>query len=309
MYDRPRSALYKTVLRVLFGALLVTSFLLFVLWRTENPRLLQIRAAVTDLVAPTLNVATEPATGLERLVRDISAYGDLQRENERLRREVLRLRNWREVAQQLEEENARLRALNQVKLPPRVSFVTAEVVADAGGPYAQSVLVNVGARDGVRDGAPVLDEGGLVGRVAGVGDRSARVLLLTDRLSRTPVHVGAERRRAVLTGGAAGDPRLEFVFDDRQLELGASVLTSGDGRVFPAGLQVGRIVALDEDGPKVRLSADLDRLEFLRILRSGTVEMAPPEPGLIRRLNTPEPTTPQTLAPDLTSTGANGAAN
>lgn len=309
MYERPRSALYKTVLRVLFGALLVSSFLLFVLWRTENPRLLQLRAMIVDLVAPTLGAAAEPSTALERMIRDLGAYGDLQRENERLRREVSRLMNWREVAQQLEEQNARLRALNQVKLPPRVSFVTAEVVADAGGPYAQSVLVNVGARDGVRDGAPVLDEGGLVGRVAGVGERSARILLLTDSLSRTPVHVGAERRRAVLTGTNTRAPRLEFLFEEESVELGARVATSGDGRVFPEGLHVGRIVSVEADGPRVRLGADLGRLQFLRILRTGAVELSPPEPGLISRVAPAEEDAAVETPADAATDGDDGVSN
>ena len=48
---------------------------------------------------------------------------------------------------------------------------------------------------------------------------------------------------------------------------GDRVISSGDGGVFPAGLLIGQ-VAEDPGGRlRVRLTADYERLEFLRVLR------------------------------------------
>ena len=55
---------------------------------------------------------------------------------------------WKEAALQLEQENARLLDLNNVRLDPRLTYVTGVVLADSGSPFRQSVLLNVGARDG-----------------------------------------------------------------------------------------------------------------------------------------------------------------
>ena len=62
------------------------------------------------------------------------------------------MQGWREAALQLEQKNARLLALNKVRLNPRLTFVTGEVMADAGSPFRRSAMVNVGRIDGVTDG-------------------------------------------------------------------------------------------------------------------------------------------------------------
>ena len=110
-----------------------------------------------------------------------------ERQNKELRREIQRLRAWRDAARELEQENARLRALNNVRLPPEAGFVTGEILSDSGGPFLHTGLANVGRRDGVQDGAAVMDGAGLAGRVVGLGRRAARVLYVTDYSSRVPV--------------------------------------------------------------------------------------------------------------------------
>ena len=108
------------------------------------------------------------------------------------------MQGWREAAVQLEQKNARLLALNKVRLNPRLTFVTGEVMADSGSPFRRSAMVNVGRIDGVTDGSAALDGSGLVGRIAGVGERSSRIILLTDASSRVPAVVrpfGAARHR------------------------------------------------------------------------------------------------------------------
>ncbi|MEL6317159.1 MAG: rod shape-determining protein MreC, partial [Pseudomonadota bacterium] len=178
------------------------------------------------------------------------------------------------------EENARLRALNDVKRSPRTSFVAAQAIGDSGGPFAQSAVVNVGREDGVEDGAPVLDAAGLVGRVVGVGARSARVVLLTDPRSRVPVTIGGANRRAILYGDADG-PHLRHVSGDAPVAAGARVATSGDGAVFPAGLHIG-VVGAERDGlVTVRPAADFARLDFVRIFRVAGDRPDPPTGGLI----------------------------
>ena len=53
---------------------------------------------------------------------------------------------------------------------------------------------------------------------------------------------------------------------------GDRVVSSGDGGVFPAGLVVGAVALGADRRLRVRLSADYERLEFLRILRSQAAE-------------------------------------
>ncbi|MEM9724274.1 MAG: rod shape-determining protein MreC [Pseudomonadota bacterium] len=285
---------FATLLRILFGALLALSFFLFVLWRTENPRLTALRLALVDWATPVLEVFAGPSSGLGDIFDDVQSLTELRAENARLQAEIQRLRRWENDARRLEQENAQLRALNAVSLPPQLSAVTGEVVADSGGVYSQSVIVNVGRRDGVRDGAAAQDALGVAGRVVGAGERSARVLLLTDPSSRAPVHVylgGAaeadladgRRRRAILTGDNSLNPVLRYVDGDGAVPSGARVATSGEGGVFPKGMLVGEVVARGDDVARVALAADLRNLDFLRILRSVGQGPDTGQSGLILR--------------------------
>lgn len=292
LYERGR---FRTLSRAVLGLLLVAAFFIFVLWRTENPRLLGLRLAMFDAVAPALEAVAGPSNAVAGLFDDVRSLAEIQAENARLRDQVERLASWREAARRLEEENARLRALNAVKLPPRVAFVTAEVIGDSGGPYAQSVLINAGRDDGVSDGATALDGGGLVGRVAGVAETSSRVLLITDPASRVPVTVGPDRVRAIMVGDESDQPVLLYAAGSRrdgeiELSPGERVATSGQGGVFPRGLLIGA-VAPEDDGPvaRVALAAEMRRLVFLRVLREARRDETPGAPGLIRPLQPPAP--------------------
>jgi len=47
--------------------------------------------------------------------------------------------------------------LNKVRLDPKLTYVTGVVMTDSGSPFRQSLLVNVGERDGIIDGWPAMD--------------------------------------------------------------------------------------------------------------------------------------------------------
>ena len=213
-----------------------------------------------------------PITKAVGMVEDFQSYARLYEQNQQLRDELQQMKAWKEAALQLEQKNARLLDLNHVRLDARLTHVTGVVLADSGSPFRQSVLLNVGARDGIRDGWATMDGIGLVGRISGVGERSSRVILLTDSNSRVPVLVQPSGQRAILAGDNSGLPPLEFLEDADAVQPGDRVVTSGDGEVFPADLLVGQVVKGNDGRLRVILSADYQRLEFLRVLRSHKIE-------------------------------------
>ena len=176
----------RGVRRLLIGVVSVLLVALFMIWRIDNARVEQLRVSLIDRFVPSFGWTTKPLAATAHMIADLRAYGRVYEQNTELRRELQRMQGWREVALQLEQKNARLLALNNVRLNPRMTFVTGEVMADAGSPFRQSVMVNVGRIDGVEDGSAVMDGLGLVGRIAGVGERSARVILLGDGSMRVP---------------------------------------------------------------------------------------------------------------------------
>ncbi len=267
--------------RLLVGVLVLAMVTVFLVWRIDSPRVERFRTAAIDAVVPSFDWAMAPIHGTANLISDFESYQQLRGQNQDLRRELQQMKAWREAALQLEQENAKLRDLNNVSLDPELTYVTGVVITDSGSPFRQSVLLNVGARDGIIDGWPTMDGIGLVGRIAGVGQETSRVMLLTDTSSRIPVTIQPSGQKALLAGDNSINPGLEFLDDTTLVRPGDRVISSGDGGVFPADLLVGQ-VALDTDGRlRVRLAADYQRLEFLRVLRSQPNESIPDPNNLI----------------------------
>lgn len=279
--DRNDREDYTTPLRrLLLGVLVLCLAGIFLIWRIDSPRVEQLRARVMDRVVPSMDWVMTPVSATVALMRDFQSYQRILEQNQELRRELQQMKAWKEAALQLEQENARLLDLNQVRLDPKLTHVTGVVLADSGSPFRQSVLLNVGARDGIRDGWAAMDGIGLVGRISGVGQRTSRVVLLTDTYSRIPVRIQPSGQAALVTGDNTAAPPIGFVEDLDRVRPGDRVVTAGDGGVFPAGLLVGEVAADPSGRLRVRLAADYERLEFLRVLRSPDTE-AIRDPGAL----------------------------
>lgn len=266
--DRNTEDYFGPIRRLLVGILVFALLGIFLVWRIDSPRVERFRLVVIDRVVPSFDWAMAPVTGMANLISDFQSYQQLAAQNGDLRRELQQMKAWKEAALQLEQENAKLLGLNNVRLDPELTYITGVVLTDSGSPFRQSVLLNVGARDGLVDGWPTMDGIGLVGRISGVGEKTARVILLTDTSSRIPITIQPSGQRAILGGDNTLNPPIEFLENADLVRPGDRVVTSGDGGVFPADLLVGQVALGNDRRLRVRLSADYERLEFLRVLRS-----------------------------------------
>ena len=253
--------------RLLLAVIALFLLGIFLVWRIDSPRVERFRAQITDRIVPNMEWAMAPVTGTVNLFRDFQSYQRLTVQNQELRSELRKMQTWKEAALQLEQENARLLDLNKVRLDPRLTYITGVVLADSGSPFRQSVLLNVGARDGIVDGWATVDGIGLVGRISGVGKNTARVILVTDTSSRIPAVIQPSGQRAIIAGDNSAAPPVDFLENPDLVRPGDRVISSGDGGVFPAGVLIGQIAADPGGRLRVRLAADFERLEFLRVLR------------------------------------------
>ncbi|MGB0660552.1 MAG: rod shape-determining protein MreC [Mangrovicoccus sp.] len=262
-----KTAHFRPIRRILVGLLVLFFFALFLLWRIDSPRVERLRSALSDAVLPRMAWVMAPVTGLVNMAEDFRSYTRLYEQNQELRRELQQMKAWKEAALQLEQKNARLLDLNNLRLDPKLTYVTGVVLADSGSPFRQSVLLNIGAQDGIQDGWAAMDGLGLVGRISGVGQSTARVILLTDSSSAVPVTIQPSMQHALIVGDNSQTPKIEFLETAELVRPGDRVVTSGDGGVLPSGLLVGQITQARDGRLRVRLVADYARLEFLRVLR------------------------------------------
>lgn len=229
----------------------------------------RLRAAGGATLGPVLRaLGSDPA----------GEVADLQRERDRLAEE-------RRAADLRAGDRADLDALLASPTTAGATLVPAHVVAvgraGAGGP--ERLTLDVGARDGVSVDSTVAAAGGLVGRVVSVAPWTCDVALLGAPDVVVGVRVGDAGRIGTVspsgTGGVNTDPgllRLELV-EQGQLAVGDPVRTLGsvDGRPFVAGVEVGRVVAVDPLGGRatttasVRPTVDLGSLGLVAVLQSA----------------------------------------
>ena len=265
--DTSISNSWKLLRRFIVGILFVLLLALFLLSRIDNPRAERFRMALVDRFFPSFEWALVPVTSVTRMVSDFQSYTRVYEQNQELRRELQRMKGWREAALQLEQKNAQLLALNNVKLNARLAFITGEVMTDSGSPFGQSALVNIGRQDGVSDGSAAVDGLGLVGRIAGVGEVTSRILFLSDVSSSVPVIIIPSGRRAIVRGDNSIVPPLDFLDSEVGVQAGSRVMTSGDGGVFPSDILIGQVAIGPQGYFRVRLAADYENLDFIRVLK------------------------------------------
>jgi rod shape-determining protein MreC len=273
---------YSTVAYRLLMGLLVTLLVgLFLFWRIDSPRVEQVRMNIIDRVIPNFSWLGLPLTKAFDLLLAAKSYEQIFQQNQNLRRELQQMKAWKEAALQREQENAKLLDLNQVKLDPKFTKITGVVLADSGGPFRKTVLINIGKHDGIIDGWAAMDGLGLVGRISGVANNTSRVVLLGDTSSRVAITIDSGGQRALLVGDNTDQPTIEFLENPASVRAGDRVMTSGDGGVFPPGVLVGQVIYSRSGRLRVLLAADIQRLEFLRIIRHQIREKIMSTGGLV----------------------------
>jgi rod shape-determining protein MreC len=183
-------------------------------------------------------------------VRDfVEAVARGRAENRHLKSELLRLRTQTVLLRQAAAETERLRRALRFAEAQGPVLLPARVIAAWGEPWPQFVRLSVGAVDGVRVGQPVATAEGVVGRVAAVDARSARVALITDPAVALACEVVPGGARGVLRFRAERPPGLylSWVPLTDTVRVGDEVATSGLSARFPQGLPVGVVARVGRD--------------------------------------------------------------
>lgn len=235
----------------------------------------QVRITVLNQLHIVLTTMTTPVQKISTMIQHMTGLSDMARDVEALREENMRLRQWYDRARQLEAENRSLRSLVHLADLPKSHYVTARVIAESGGPFAQSAIVDAGEDEGIKPNSVAMTGDGVVGRVMTVGNSIAHVLLLTDVNSRVPVVIENSRHRGMLTGDNSAQPMLMYLPEDSSVSVGERVMTSGHGGLFAPGLPVGVVASVKQGEIRVQPFADMRRLDFMQLIDFGRSDLLP----------------------------------
>jgi rod shape-determining protein MreC len=198
--------------------------------------------------------------------------------------------------EQLLAENARLRALLELRPNLSVRSQPAQVLYEASDPYSRKVIIDRGAMNGIVVASPVINESGVLGQVTRIYPLSSEVTLLTDNDAAIPVLNTRTQARGAAFGGAAvvgGGMEMRFMAGNADVQVGDTLTTSGVDGVYPPGLPVAKVASVDRkiDSGFARIvltpSANSDGVRHVMVI----------EPVGLQMPARPEPTAAETKAP------------
>jgi len=243
-----------------------------------------VRQGVAIALYPAERALELPGAALAYVADYFGSKRRLADENAMLRQELVARAPATQGYARVQEENARLRALLDVRAQYAATAIAVRVLYTSRDPFTQKVFIDKGASAGVQAGAGVIDANGVVGQVTRVFPYLSEVTLITDRDQAVPVQVERNGARSVLFGNGTGrSPELRFTSPSADVRVGDRLVTSGLDRTYPPGLAVAEIVDVVRDSGQMfarivcKPLAGIDHSEFLLVLSQSSSMPARPE--------------------------------
>ena len=256
--------------------LFLLAFFFMLINKTDNAILDKASSAGISVAGPVIHFLTLPAKGVYSVYATIKDVIDVYNENKKLRQENQFLLMQKNKYGSLRAENALLARLLNYAVPKSAKFVTVQIISADSLGFSHSVIAYVGENHEVKKGQIALNEGGVVGRVEEIGGNYVRIMLITDINSKIPVLIERTRTRGILSGDNTSAPKLIFTPLGADIKVNDVVVTSGVSGIFPAGLPIGKVSAIDNMQIKVEPLTDIQKLEYAKIVDYG-LEMEPLE--------------------------------
>lgn len=207
-----------------------------------------LRRAVALGLYPFQRTVMAPRDLVQQVNEWVNAANRIRTENEALQRQRIELSQVATHAAQLAAENAQLRRLLGVTDTVEQAAVVVEVLYEPANSFQERLVFNKGSQAGLAPGMPVIDEGGVVGQIVRVTPMAAEAALVTDERVSIPVQVLRNGLRLIAFGSnTPGRIEVRYLAANADIKEGDVIVTSGVGGLFPAGLPVAKVQAVERD--------------------------------------------------------------
>ena len=236
--------MYKNKKSGIIG-IIVTIVILIVIVFLSNVEVGQLSDAqnvFTSLIMPVQNGLTylkNKLSGNDSFFTDINR---LQEENEELKQKNKELEESLRELEITKNENERLtELLGLTEKYSNYTTIPAYVINRDMNNYSNMIVIDVGAKDGIKENMVVIADKGLVGHVVSVSDTTAKVQTIIDPSSTVSSTLTTTRDNIIVRGSIEGESRLKgtYIQPDVLIAEGDSIETSGIGGIYPQGIHIG----------------------------------------------------------------------
>jgi len=213
-------------------------------WHVMEP----LRRTVSVVLYPFQRVVLLPRDVVQQVNEWFNAANLVRSENEALQRQRIELAQVATHATQLAAENSQLRRLLGVADRLAQQTVAVEVLYEPPNSFSHRLVFNKGSSQGLAPGMPVIDEGGVVGQIVRVTPMTAEAALVTDEQVSIPVELSRNGLRLIAFGAnSPGNMEVRYLSANADIKEGDTLVTSGVGGLFPAGLRVAKVKSVERD--------------------------------------------------------------
>lgn len=259
--------------------LLVTNLIIMAVdARDADGRHKVLRVWTQTFASPLQNASSKASGATSGFFEQIWNFRSTAQENEQLKERLTQLEQELNTARQATSENERLKALLNLNEKIEIRSVPARVIARDPSVWFNTITINRGSSSGIEANMPVVTGGGIVGRVITVSPWASQVMLISDEKAGAGAVVGQLGQSGAL-GSVKGRADLgvamiemRYVSGLEKVEMGDSVMTTGQDGIYPPGLNIGRVVdvkhgtATQAHQILIQPGAQLDQLEEVAVL-------------------------------------------
>jgi rod shape-determining protein MreC len=229
--------------------------------------------AIAYFIQSPVTAVTSSVTGY---FQSIVSLRSAQTENDELKEQIQKLQVELQQKQDLAKENESLKALLQLKTEAKYNVLPAQIIGRDPSLWFDSAIINRGSLDGVKLNMPIVNNGGLIGRVVSVSPITAQINLVTKEKSGLGGVIG-ELGDSNALGVVSGNGKREllemgYIPGTIEVKVGETVYTTGQDGIYPAGLKIGEIAEVHPGSATVtqqifiKPSAKLHSMEEVAVL-------------------------------------------
>jgi rod shape-determining protein MreC len=262
MFERIYDTLYEYKEYAIFAGLVVLSLLLLAINDTVQIKRIRSESAIVFGF-------------LQQGVNIIPEYFGLHGENELLRKTNIDLADETQRLREAKLENFRLRELLKIKDQSTYPLIAAKVVAKNLTLLRNTITLNVGSNDGIKEQMCVMGDGGLVGIVTMTAGNYCVVSILLN----TDFRVSCKVQRSRVDGIVNWDGSsllVRNVVKTRDVKQGDIVMTSGYSNLYPADIRIGTVSKVQDQPSSLFKTIVLDPgIDFVKLEEVFVVEFTP----------------------------------
>jgi rod shape-determining protein MreC len=246
--------------RLLLISLIVTSLFLITLDLRGVQVIDGLRSGSQTALSPVQSAAATVFRPVGNFLSDLTRLGRTRGEIEKLKSDNEKLRQSLINRTNADAELVELKSVLDLAGIAKYKVVATKVISlGSTSSFAQTISIDAGTNDGVKENMTVITGLGLVGVVKKSYPNSALVQLASDPAFRVGARVAGSQQIGILSGQGTSKAVLQLLDNQTTLKVGDVILARGsqNNRPFVPGVPIGEVTSVDNAAGAVTQTADV----------------------------------------------------